>query len=311
MNRRAALVALSIAAMCSSRAHAVTTDFDTFISGRSAASTPLGSGDKVPVVQGGVTKYLAGNIFAQVGVSQTQTNWIINGASNTLTVLAASQLSGTVPTGNGGLGITSFTSGGILYASSSSALASSGVLTANLPVIGGGAGTAPTIGSVTGNTTKFATNTGSITTGHGGSWDSSGNWVDNANAAFGNVALTWTAQQIFGPIRGHHRSVNAGTTDTLDTSGTTTSDCGGTVEYNVTATMTVTAPATGAVDCTIGLVQLGAGRVVPSAASGGTILPNPHGYTGTFSAANAEIFLQLIQNSGGSAAQYLLTGDGQ
>jgi hypothetical protein len=65
---------------------------------------------------------------------------------------------GSPVTGAGTLGFTTAgTSGGIPYFSSAAALSSSGVLTANLPVIGGGAGVAPSVGSVSGTTTKFAT----------------------------------------------------------------------------------------------------------------------------------------------------------
>jgi hypothetical protein len=46
--------------------------------------------------------------------TKTLTNKTINGASNTLTVLAASQLSGTVPVANGGTGQTTYTNGQLL-----------------------------------------------------------------------------------------------------------------------------------------------------------------------------------------------------
>src|SRR6516162_9675403 len=49
------------------------------------------------------------------------------------------------------------TSGGVPYFSSTTVLSSSGLLTAGAPVLGGGAGGAPTSGTVSGNTTKFAT----------------------------------------------------------------------------------------------------------------------------------------------------------
>jgi len=52
-------------------------------------------------------------------------------------------VSGTLALGNGGLGITSGTSGGIPYFSSTSAVASSALLAANALMIGGGAGVAP------------------------------------------------------------------------------------------------------------------------------------------------------------------------
>ena len=74
---------------------------------------------------------------------------------------------GSPVTGAGTLGFTTAgTSGGIPYFSSAAALSSSAVLTANLPVIGGGAGVAPSVGSVSGTTTKFATvNTTTFATG--------------------------------------------------------------------------------------------------------------------------------------------------
>ena len=55
-------------------------------------------------------------------------------------------VAGTLATASGGTGLsgaTPFTSGGVLYASSQSVLASSAVLTANAMVVGGGAGSAP------------------------------------------------------------------------------------------------------------------------------------------------------------------------
>jgi hypothetical protein len=58
-------------------------------------------------------------------------------------IAAATQLSGLVPVANGGTGLASGTSGGILAYTASGTLASSGALTANQLIIGGGAGVAP------------------------------------------------------------------------------------------------------------------------------------------------------------------------
>lgn len=52
-------------------------------------------------------------------------------------------VTGTLPVGNGGTGLTSGTSGGVLYYSATGTLASSDALAANALVIGGGAGVAP------------------------------------------------------------------------------------------------------------------------------------------------------------------------
>lgn len=73
---------------------------------------------------------------------------------------------------------SSFTSGGVPYFNSGSTVASSGALTANAPVIGGGAGAAPSSGTRSGNTTTFATTTGSLTSGNVAAFDASGNIVD-------------------------------------------------------------------------------------------------------------------------------------
>lgn len=108
-----------------------------------------------------------------------------------------SNVTGTLPLGNGGLGITSGTSGGVPYFSSSSTIASSAALTANLPVIGGGAGAAPTVGTRSGNTTAFVTTAGSQTSGRCVEIDANGNHIasaagcntgSGANAALSNLA---------------------------------------------------------------------------------------------------------------------------
>lgn len=64
-----------------------------------------------------------------------------------------SGLIGTVPVANGGTGLTSGTSGGILAFTAVGTLASSGALTANQLVLGGGAGVAPTVLGSLGTTT--------------------------------------------------------------------------------------------------------------------------------------------------------------
>jgi filamentous hemagglutinin len=91
----------------------------------------------------------------------------------------AAAITGTLPVGNGGTGLTSGTSGGVLAFTAAGTLASSGALTANLPVIGGGAGAVPTVGSRSGNTTTFATTSGTFTNGNCAKFDASGNIVDH------------------------------------------------------------------------------------------------------------------------------------
>lgn len=64
---------------------------------------------------------------------------------------------GVVSVAHGGTGLSSGTSGGVLAFTAAGTLASSGALTANMPVIGGGAGAAPAVGTVTGTGTQFVT----------------------------------------------------------------------------------------------------------------------------------------------------------
>jgi hypothetical protein len=299
MRARFAVAALWAAFLLPPTAAWATQDFDAFVASRSAASQPLGSGDKFPVIQGGITKYIQGNLIADTTSAQTLTNKTINGNNNTLTILAATQLSGTVPVANGGTNLASYTSGGVVCATGSTTLASSGALTANLPVIGGGAGVCPAVGSVTGNTTKFVTNTGVTTSGSGVSWDASGNLVTNANAVFTNVAQTFSAAQTFGSTIGSQNNQTTGTGYTLQLS-----DCGKTIYVTVGVAFTITTLNTLPVGCTIAVEQGGAGQVTIS----GSPL-NPHNFTKTF-AQGAIIGLYVDANSGGSSAHYVLTGDG-
>lgn len=77
------------------------------------------------------------------------------------------------------------TSGGVLYGSAANVLSTSGALTANLPVIGGGAGNPPTSGTRSGNTTAFVTTTGTQTSGDCVKIDANGNHIANGSACGG------------------------------------------------------------------------------------------------------------------------------
>ena len=101
----------------------------------------------------------------------------------------ATQVTGTLAVGNGGTGLTAGTSGGIPYFSATNTLASSAALTANLPVIGGGAGVAPSVGTRSGNTTQFVTTTGAQTSGNCVEIDADGNHIASSGACGGGSAL--------------------------------------------------------------------------------------------------------------------------
>jgi hypothetical protein len=82
---------------------------------------------------------------------------------NQNTTGTASNVTGTVAVANGGTGLTSGTSGGVLFYSASGTLASSAVLAASAIVLGGGAGTAPaTTTTGTGVVTALGNNANSI-----------------------------------------------------------------------------------------------------------------------------------------------------
>ncbi len=131
----------------------------------------------------------AGQVLASQGGGSTAMTWIDPAGGGTLLGLTTTYNSGILSVTNSGVQQTTTgtwtwtvagTSGGIPYFSSASTWASSGALTANLPVIGGGAGSAPTVGTRSGNTTEFATSTGSKTTSKQLMFDASGNVVVSA-----------------------------------------------------------------------------------------------------------------------------------
>jgi hypothetical protein len=67
--------------------------------------------------------------------------------------ISSGSITGTIPVANGGTGLTSGTSGGVLAFTAAGTIASSGALTASRIVLGGGAGAAPTVLGSLGTTT--------------------------------------------------------------------------------------------------------------------------------------------------------------
>ena len=112
----------------------------------------------------GARKVGTGTITANALAAGTYGNALtFNSASNVfagdgsgLTSLNAGNFSsGTLGVGRGGTGLTSGTSGGILGFTASGTLASSGALTANALLLGGGAGATPTVLGSLGTTTTL------------------------------------------------------------------------------------------------------------------------------------------------------------
>lgn len=98
--------------------------------------------------------------------SVTVTGKSMSGASNTFTAIPGTAISsGVVGVANGGTGLSSGTSGGILGFTASGVLASSSILTTNQLVLGGGAGATPTsLGSLGTTTTVLHGNAGGAPT---------------------------------------------------------------------------------------------------------------------------------------------------
>lgn len=133
---------------------------------------------------------LAGSIAASklVGTDIATVGTITSGVWNGTAIDLGSYTSGTLAVNRGGTGLTSGTSGGVLAYTGSGTIASSGALTLNAPVIGGGAGAVPTVGARSGNTTTFATTSGALASGNCVKIDANGNLVDYG-ASCGGTAI--------------------------------------------------------------------------------------------------------------------------
>lgn len=94
------------------------------------------------------TDTLASAQHANQGTTTTVLHGNASGNPSWGAVSLTADITGTLGVGNGGTGITSGTSGGVPYFSASNTIASSGALTANAIVKGGGAGAAPVAAGV-------------------------------------------------------------------------------------------------------------------------------------------------------------------
>ena len=119
----------------------------TFWCGNGSWATPSGTG----VTSVGVTAPITttGGVTPSIGmVNQGTTTTVLHGnaAGNSAfsSVSLTADVSGILPVANGGTALAGGTSGGIPYYSGAAAITSSGVLGANLLVLGGGVGVAPT-----------------------------------------------------------------------------------------------------------------------------------------------------------------------
>lgn len=99
-----------------------------------------------------------------IAVPSGKTMMVYNDGTNVVdvtTYASSMTLGSALPVASGGTGISSGTSGGVLYYSATGTLASSGALAASALVVGGGAGSSPsTITTGTGVTTALGVNVG-------------------------------------------------------------------------------------------------------------------------------------------------------
>jgi hypothetical protein len=118
-----------------------------------------------------------------------------------------------------------------------------------------------------------------------------------------NGTNTWSGTQTFGTTVGTINT-QSGTTYTL-----AASDCGKTILFTSASAVTLTTLNSLSAGCAIAVEQGAAGQITVANGSGAT-LTSAHSYTKTFNAVGAIIGLFVDTNSGGSAAHFVLTGDG-
>lgn len=152
----------------------------------------------------------APSTLGSLGTTTTLLHGNASGAPTFGAVALAADVSGTLPFANGGTGLASGNSGGVLAFTGTTTLASSATLTANLPVIGGGAGAVPTVGTVSGNTTKFGTVSGSTISGNCAKWDASGNLADQGTACGASSGITVGTTTVASGVDGRIAFNNAG-----------------------------------------------------------------------------------------------------
>lgn len=133
MNLKTLLFGLALTAAC---AFGQTQRATNFIAANNITAGALTSGRVVFAGAGGILQGAAAFTFD----SGTSTLSVTNVS---VTQLTFTNLVGTVPVANGGTGITTGTSGGILGFTAAGTIASSGLLAANALMIGGGAGVLP------------------------------------------------------------------------------------------------------------------------------------------------------------------------
>jgi hypothetical protein len=113
---------------------------------------------------------------------------------------------------------------------------------------------------------------------------------------------TWSGTQTFGPVIGSV-STQAGSSYTL-----AASDCGTTILFTANSAVTVTTTNSLPVGCAIAIEQAESGQVTIAAGSGAT-QHSAHSFTKSYG-QYAILGLFVDTNAGGTAADFIITGDG-
>jgi hypothetical protein len=180
-------------------------------------------------------------ISGQAGGTVTSVGAV--GTANQITVTGSSPITGagswtfsiptnpTLPGNTTGTFIGNLT--GNVTGTASGNTTNGSALTSNLPVIGAGSN-AIAVGTRTGNTTQFATSTGSHTSGNCAEWDASGNIVQSSGAC-------GIAGSGYGTIQEEGSNLTARTTLNFVGAGATAADDAGNSRTNVTIPGGITA----------------------------------------------------------------------
>lgn len=192
----------------------------------------------------------SGGAFSSLTGGTNSAAAMVIGTGSSLTVSGSGTNNATSVNGNTFPASTGFTSGGIAFFSSTSALGSSALLAANSPIIGGGAGTAPkTVAGL------LFDGTSKLTTGQSGT--SAGNYC-MANLTSGTICLAPTTgalgSAVWTFLTGTDTVVGLTSTQTLTNKTLTTAQLGSSLATTQTAkTNNTTLATTAYVDAPTGL----------------------------------------------------------
>jgi hypothetical protein len=184
---------------------------------------------------------------------------------------------GVVPVANGGTGLTSGTSGGVLYYSATGTLASSAALAASAIVLGGGAGTAPAttttgtgvvtaIGNSVNNTNGLITQTATLTASAILLGGGASTGISSTTTGTGVVTALGVNTGTAGAF-----VVNGGALGT-PSSGTVT-NLTGTASININGTVGATTAAAGSFTTLSASAYIRSTSTTITGAAGGTITP--------------------------------------